>query len=324
MNVICFDLEGPLSPQDNAYEVTSLIDHGDAIFETLSRYDDILALEGRENYEPGDTLALIVPFLLVHGIKEEDITEISSHARIVDGAKDLIAKLKAHDWDVHIISTSYEQHAYQIGSALGVHRDHITCTKLDLEKLQGKLTGDDIACIRGVEKDILDIDDEETIFQRLNDFYFRQLKETAPGDIFSQVQVIGGARKVRAMEEIAASHGIAPGELIAVGDSITDFKMLQRVRDAGGIAIVFNGNEYAIPYANIALAGTDIGLLWEFAQAHARGNDVIELARILEQEYQNDPQVDCLVGADADRIAAITDAHKRFRKLVRGDAAKLG
>jgi len=30
MNIICFDLEGPLSPQDNAYEVTSLIDTGDA------------------------------------------------------------------------------------------------------------------------------------------------------------------------------------------------------------------------------------------------------------------------------------------------------
>ncbi|HIE31405.1 MAG TPA: hypothetical protein EYP67_03370 [Methanosarcinales archaeon] len=324
MNVICFDLEGPLSPQDNAYEVTSLIESGDAIFETLSRYDDFLALSGRENYEPGDTLALIVPFLLVHGISESDITEVSSHARIVAGAKDLIARLKSGGWDVHIISTSYEQHAHQIGAALGVDQDHISCTKLDLTGLRKRLTEDDIACIQRIERDILDIDDDETIFNRLNDFYFDELKKTGFGDLFLQVRVVGGARKVKALEEIAASHNMTPGDLVAVGDSITDFAMLRRVRDAGGVAIVFNGNEYAVPYANIALCGTDIGLVREFAEAHARGDDAVELAQALEEDYRNDPRVDHLVGADAGKIDAVIDAHRKFRKLVRGEAAKLG
>ena len=324
MNVICFDLEGPLSPQDNAYEVTSLIENGDVIFETLSRYDDFLALEGRENYEPGDTLALIVPFLLTHGIKEVDITEVSSHARIVSGAKDLIARLKTDGWDVHIISTSYEQHAYQVGAALGVDTDHISCTRLDLEGLQKRLTEDDIACILRIEEDILNIDDDETMFKRLNDFYFEELKETGFGDLFSEVRVVGGARKVAALERIAASHDLSPAELVAVGDSITDFAMLGRVRDARGVAIVFNGNEYAVPHANIALAGTDIGLVMEFAEAHARGDDAVKLARTLEQKYRDDPRVDCLAGADAGKIEAVIDAHERFRKLVRGDAAKLG
>ncbi|MEA1895719.1 MAG: hypothetical protein U9N36_11100 [Euryarchaeota archaeon] len=324
MNIICFDLEGPLSPQDNAYEVTSLIENGDAIFETLSRYDDVLTLAGRKNYEPGDTLALIVPFLLVHGIREEDITDISSHAQIVSGAKDLIARLKGDGWGVHIISTSYEQHAYQIGAELGVSRDHIACTRLDLADLRGRLTGDDIACIRDIEDEILSTGDEEAVFRRLDDFYFGELKETALGDIFSQVRVVGGTRKVQAMEEIAAGHDMAPGDVVVVGDSITDFAMLGRVRDEGGIAIVFNGNEYAVPYANIALCGTNIGLLREFALARARGDDAIELACTLEQEYKNDPRVDCLVGADADKITDVVAAHKQFRKLVRGEAAKLG
>ena len=324
MNVICFDLEGPLSPQDNAYEVTSLVENGDVIFEALSRYDDVLALAGRENYEPGDTLALIVPFLLTHGIREQDITEVSSRALIVSGAKDLITRLNNSGWDVHIISTSYEQHAHQIGAALGVDRDHISCTRLDLEGMRERLTEGGVACIRDIENDILNIDDEKELFQRLDDFYLNELKETGFGDLFAQVQVVGGARKVAALERIAASHGVTPGEVIAVGDSITDFAMLGRVRDSGGVAIVFNGNEYAIPYANVALAGTDIGLVWEFADARARGGDAVELARALAQEYHDDPRVDYLVGADSDKIEAVVAAHKRFRKLVRGEAAKLG
>jgi energy-converting hydrogenase A subunit R len=79
---ICFDLEGPLSPQDNAYEVMQLIGKEDAvIFEVISRYDDIIALEGRDDYEPGDTLALIVPFFLLHGITKEDIKNVSQNVQ---------------------------------------------------------------------------------------------------------------------------------------------------------------------------------------------------------------------------------------------------
>ena len=76
-NIICFDLEGPLSPQDNAYEVMGLFENGHEIFEVISRYDDLLTIENRENYEPGDTLALIAPFLVYHKITEADITKVS-------------------------------------------------------------------------------------------------------------------------------------------------------------------------------------------------------------------------------------------------------
>ena len=44
-NFICFDLEGPLSPQDKAYELMKLFPNGDKIFEVISRYADMLALE---------------------------------------------------------------------------------------------------------------------------------------------------------------------------------------------------------------------------------------------------------------------------------------
>ena len=69
MAKIFFDLEGPISPQDNAYEVLGLAKDGERVFEVISKYDDILTLEGREGYEPGDTLKLIVPFLLWNKIR---------------------------------------------------------------------------------------------------------------------------------------------------------------------------------------------------------------------------------------------------------------
>jgi len=80
MNIIFFDMEGPLSIQDNAYELMKLFPNGGQVFEVISRYDDLLAIEEREGYEPGDTLALIVPFLVHHGITDEDISGLTEGA----------------------------------------------------------------------------------------------------------------------------------------------------------------------------------------------------------------------------------------------------
>jgi len=50
-----FDLEGPLSPQDNAYEVMGLIPDEYEQFAVSNRYEDLLALAEKPGYESGDT-----------------------------------------------------------------------------------------------------------------------------------------------------------------------------------------------------------------------------------------------------------------------------
>ena len=100
MNVICFDLEGPLSPQDNAYELMKLFPGGGRVFEVISRYDDLLTLEGRIDYEPGDTLALIAPFLVYHRITEEDVNTLARKATLTNGAMQLISRLSIDGWKI--------------------------------------------------------------------------------------------------------------------------------------------------------------------------------------------------------------------------------
>ena len=133
--MICFDLEGPLSPQDNAYDVLALAENGHKIFEVISRYDDILTLESREDYEPGDTLKLIVPFLIYRGISENEIREVSSRAKIVSGVKEIIPALKEEGWNVYVISTSYQQHAYNICEQIGISREMLRVRVLSLKDI---------------------------------------------------------------------------------------------------------------------------------------------------------------------------------------------
>ena len=355
---ICFDLEGPLSPQDNAYEVTKLMgEEGASIFEVISRYDDIISLEGRDGYEPGDTLALIVPFFLAQGITEDDIRAVSARAKVIAGAKYLFEKLQAEEWDIYIISTSYEQHAYNISRQLGVPEDHIMCTKLDLATMKHKLPESAFRLLKDAKEDIIELyadidsDDTDRIVNRLDEFFFRQLPDLG-FDVFS-TRVIGGERKAEAIRAIAHEKGIALRDIIAVGDSITDYKMLNEVATHDGVSVVFNGNDYAVPYAKMGLASVDIRYLYLVCDAFVRGGKVAAMALVTDWEdnrtnFEKDPAniPDDDITADIKKFIATTEVpfpyfhnleraderkkdeviriHKRFRMQVREDAGKLG
>jgi len=326
MPVACFDLEGPLSPQDNAYEVMGLIPRGKEIFQVISRYDDLLTLEGRENYEPGDTLKLIVPFLIYHGITEADIERVSKRAKIVKGARETIAHLRENNWKVHIISTSYQQHAYNIAAQLGVAREDVACTKLELSRYGG-ISG--VELVAEVEKVILEklypsMRDEE-IVATLDEFFFRRLQHTELGKVFNEVRVVGGSRKVEAMLRFLEKDGAELRDCAAIGDSITDFKMLREVSKEGGIAIAFNGNEYCLPYCDIAVASEKLSAVLPILDAFAEGGRGAALERAKSLEGSESGAVYTLFPAESEaKLRRTLEAHSHFRALVRGDAAKLG
>jgi len=59
------DCEGPLSKNDNAYELAEhFMPDGARFFAIVSKYDDVQAdVVERHGYKAGDTLRLILPFL---------------------------------------------------------------------------------------------------------------------------------------------------------------------------------------------------------------------------------------------------------------------
>jgi energy-converting hydrogenase A subunit R len=359
-----FDLEGPLSPQDNAYEVMHLIKEGPSLFEVISLYDDYLALRNKPDYEPGETLKLIVPFLLVNGITERDILNVSKGAKLVDGAKELITCLKDDAWNVHVISTSYEQHAHNIASQLGVDRENVHCTRFPLDSFSQILREPEVELVEEIQNEILSfsstIDDGErskfaALVTQLDEFFFEKAPSTRMGAIFNSVTVVGGQRKVQAVVE-ASGGTMRMHETAAIGDSITDYKMLERVTNAGGLSVAFNGNTYALPYAEIGMACIDIRPLHlMLAEFRAGGlKSTLNLAGVWEQrghEFCREPWLiparalspklkRFLLAASDPRVCPrfhvlqhrteqelqqIEETHTNFRNFVRGrETAQLG
>jgi energy-converting hydrogenase A subunit R len=357
-----FDLEGPLSPQDNAYEVMHLIKDGSSLFEVLSKYDDYLALQNIPDYEPGDTLKLIVPFLLVNGITELDIVKVSKRAKLVRGAKELIKLLQDDLWNVHIISTSYEQHAYNIASQLSIERNNVHCTRFPLDSFYDVLDETETELISEIQNEILsfcscDGCDKlgiESIAAQLNQFFFEIIPNTRINEIFKRISVVGGTRKVEALMSVIRSRNTK--QTAVVGDSITDYKMLHQISRAGGLSVAFNGNMYSLPHANIGIACVDIRPLYPILKEFRAGglNSAFNVATLWEDqlsEFISDsslipkyaitpklvrffaiapdntvfPRFNVLTSKTDEQLQKIAEVHARFRSLVRGeDTALLG
>ncbi len=326
---ICFDLEGPLSPQDNAYELMKLFPNGDKIFEVISRYDDLLTLEERESYEPGDTLSLIVPFLVLHNITEADIARLAAEAKLTGGADKLISWLQYSIWRVFCISTSYEQYALHITHKLGIYTHNVACTSLPLDKFRQTLCKEDSQLLEQAAQDILTmrpVADDSRIKECLDDFFWQKLPATDLGKAIEQVKPVGGRRKVAALKRFAEKYDQPLSKWAVVGDSITDFRMLQAVEAEGGLAIAFNANEYALPYATTGLASTFISDLIAVLEAWQEGQRKAVEKIVKEKEK---------VGGTGDRgyfhwlsgrqdIDDVIEVHKRIRRLVRKETGKLG
>ncbi|MBI4294899.1 MAG: hypothetical protein HY669_01880 [Chloroflexi bacterium] len=329
MSFICFDLEGPLSPRDNAYDLMGLFPGGRQVFEVVSRYDDLLALENREGYEPGDTLALIVPFLLCHQLREADIVALAEKASLVAGAAELVARLKDSGWQVFCISTSYEQYASRITQRVGISRHNLACTHFPLDSLRAGLGRDDAIRIARLEQEISKLVpqvDDAVIKDRLDSFYWKELPGTALGAAVAQIKPVGGRRKVAALETFAREHGCSLASFTVVGDSITDARMLSSVNLAGGLAIAFNASEYALVEATVGLASTHISDLWPVLEAWRRGGRqaVIELIGQLQSVETAGDRDNFQWLAAAGPLEPHLLLHRRIRRLVRDSAAKLG
>jgi energy-converting hydrogenase A subunit R len=306
-----------------------LFPNGDRVFEVISYYDDLLTLEEREDYEPGDTLALIVPFLLLHRISEDNITTLAANASFTGEAAKLISWLQYHIWKVFCITTTYEQYALHITQKLGIYAHNVACTPFPLNKLRQALSEAELKLLRQAEADILTMTpgkDDARLKQRLDDFFWQQLPATDVGAIIKEVKPVGGRRKVAALNKFAEKYDQPLSKWIVVGDSITDFRMLQTVDEAGGLAIAFNANKYALPYATISLASTHISDLTEVLLAWQKGQrkEVEKIVRGKEKAEGVKDRNHFHWLAGRKDIDDVIEIHQRLRRLVREEAGKLG
>jgi len=265
----------------------------------ISNYDDyIVDVPGVKEkldipeYQPGDTLRLMAPLYISCYTDTELINLARNNLGLLPGCKELMAVLH-RDWDIFVISTSYSHFALNVTANLNIPKDHVYCTDLNISNLKEGLLnieGEVNVLIREIfEKYLNNNKNLDCVIEDLHIFFWKEQKSDYI-KVMNQIKVRGGRRKELAVEEISRRTNIPISEMIALGDSITDINMLQKLNDEGGIAMSFNGNRFSVERANIALnTPNSLGALPIF-QAKQRISDFLEQWELKFESFQSSPE----------------------------------
>ena len=280
--VFITDCEGPLTLNDNAYELADeFIEDGGKLFKIISRFDDYLVDDVKlENYHAGDTLKLIVPFYKLAGLTNEKMIKFSrENIYLVDGSDDTL-RFANELIDSFIVSTSYGQYIEALCNYIDFPFQNTYHTQLDVDgatnfnsfdaksdnvstatnnsqTIVGTKSPKFIEELKKVDefrKIILEHGDEsEDDFNVLYDIFFNEFPKLEINKYIESVKTVGGKGKQIAVEDIVEKLDLGQGSIIYMGDSITDVEPLQYARDNGGLSVSFNGNEYPLNVAEIAV-----------------------------------------------------------------------
>ena len=244
------DCEGPLTLNDNAFELSAnFIENGDELFKILSLYDDYLVdVVKKEGYKAGNTLKLILPFFVSENLSNDDLIDFSqNHIFAVNDSKFLLSYLQKA-MNTYIVSTSYGQYIEAISNYMELPFENTFYTKVNLDNLT--LTNEELEKIIEFKELILDNPDDYELFDRI---FFSEITEMGIYEEIKKIDVVGGEGKKLAIDEIIERDGINVNEILYIGDSITDVEPLDFARKNNGISISFNGNEYPLRVAEIAI-----------------------------------------------------------------------
>lgn len=269
------DCEGPLTLNDNAFELAdNFIENGGDLFKILSLYDDYLVdVVKKPDYKAGNTLKLILPFFVVENLKNEDLIDFSrNNIYSVNDSKFLLEYLK-ETMNTYIVSTSYGQYIEAVSNYMEVPFENTFYTNVNVDELE--LTGDEIEKINEYKNSILENPDDYDLFDEI---FFSEISEMGIYDKIREIEVVGGQGKKLAIDEIIKRDAINTNEILYIGDSITDVEPLDFARKNNGISISFNGNEYPLKVAEIAIVSPSAIATAVIADIYARydKNKVLE------------------------------------------------
>ena len=267
--VFISDCEGPISKNDNAFELASrFVPDGARLFTLISRYDDVQAdIVKRKGYKAGDTLKLVLPFLKAYGLTDKAMTSFSSQSIIlVPGAKEMLECVRC-SMPAYIVSTSYQQYIRALCDAVDFPFEDVYCTRSDLDK--HNISDEEKTEVKQISKEIIELpmleippraqslkafpEEMQEAVQRLDEIFRDEISSMRIGKALYKVNPIGGPEKVIAVKDILSKLKGRLQDVMYVGDSITDVSAFEFVRDAGGLTVSFNGNSYAVREAEIAL-----------------------------------------------------------------------
>ncbi len=285
--VLISDLQGPVTANDNARELTAaIVEDGGRLFEAVRRYEGVLSsISRKEGVKPGDTLRLILPFLKAYGTTDLSLLRFSRESmRIVPGA-DKAMRFVQELMSSFIVSTSYEHYVGAACDQIGFPFENTFCTRLSMDMLD--IEDWETETLRNLAREIVRLPllevpegassvrdlgpDDRLVLRRLDEIFWTEITDLSSYQLVSQVNPVGGDEKATSVVEICKRMSVPLEDCMYVGDGETDARVLQVVRRSGGLSVAFNGSLPALREAEVGVVSENAIVTSILAELFYRG-----------------------------------------------------
>lgn len=278
------------------------IRNGEHFYDVIRRYDSLTAyVLGRDEATAGNTVKWVMPFLKANGASDYLLKRTYAETmQVMPGAEDAlryISKLLP----THVTTSLYEHAWIDLAERIDAPLCDVFCSKVDMDstefgrgdarrvrELCERITALKIPRIEYELNVPMEVHERDVAIIRTMDDI---LKEEIPGlpamGFMESVNAVTSHRKAYQLLDVRKQSSIDLDSTMYIGGEDTDYQCLDLVRDAGGVALSFNGSDFAVRGCNIAILSKDATIGAVFASLfNDRGIEaVLELAENWDRQY---------------------------------------
>lgn len=266
--------QGFLTPADTVRAAAcEFIPRGGKIFDALDRYNlvttYVLNRDGADTST--DSVKLLTPFLKAFDVTDyalrkfydDKLPLMKNAAKVMDYFNDLLPTF--------LDSRMYEHAAYSLGEKLGIPASAFSTSSLSLDGTRfthgtDKAVREDAADIARMDISTanyelnvpIELDDEEVnMISMLDTLFQKKYPKCECGDVIQSTGAVGPNEKAYALLDIRKGTQVDLDGTAYIGGERIDYQVLDLVKDGNGLAMSFNGSEFAVHGSNVAVLSDD-------------------------------------------------------------------
>lgn len=299
------------------------IRNGGHVYDVLCRYDDLTAyVLGREEATGASCIKWAVPFLKAFGATDHMMHRYSTETLELMPNADRAMRYISAILPTFITSSMYGQTMMAVQDAIGSPLCECFCSTAELDQAEfGRAESrklremaQEIGALRipKVEYKLnvpMEVHpDDIRIIRTLDSILQERIPELSAMNLMESLTVVTAHKKAYQLLDIRRQTAIDLDSVFYIGGEQSDYQSMDLVRDSGGMAVAFNGSEYAVRGSNIAILSKDstVGAVFA-AEFYDRGlQAVLDLANNWDRKYLKNADVH-----DRNLMQAMLEANPR-------------
>jgi len=247
---------------------------GDKFYDIISRYDDIVAFVlNRSDGRSGNITKIMAPFLKAFGITDFAAMKFSGESMKLMPESKRVVKHLMNTLPTFVTTSTYEHNVLNICSELDIPRALVDCTELSFDDYDDSMRREDAKALRDMANKITNLKlpshryelnvptrippDEVEMITTMDDIVNTKMKRLSFADSTKSVRTVGANEKAYFLIDLRKKTQIDFDGTAYIGGDITDIHALDTIKDRGGLAMSFNGCDFAVRESNIAVISRD-------------------------------------------------------------------